>query len=34
MRTLWIARNKKHLDHPVAEAFVHMLREWPMAQLM
>lgn len=28
MRTLWIARNKKHMEHPVAEAFVGMLREW------
>jgi DNA-binding transcriptional LysR family regulator len=34
MRTLWIARNKKHMDHPVAEAFIKMLREWPMGQLL
>lgn len=34
MRTLWIARNKNNLDHPVADAFVHMLREWPMGQLL
>ena len=27
MRTLWIARHRTHLDHPVAEAFVKMLRE-------
>lgn len=33
MRTLWIARNRKHLDHPVAEAFINMLQEEPMEQL-
>lgn len=33
MRTLWIARNQKHLDHPVADAFIGMLREEPMEQL-
>ncbi|MFW2373344.1 MAG: LysR family transcriptional regulator [Gammaproteobacteria bacterium] len=33
MRTLWIARNQKNLDHPVAEAFISMLREEPMEQL-
>jgi len=27
MRTLWIARHRTHLDHPVAEAFVKMLRD-------
>ncbi|GAB4345640.1 MAG: LysR substrate-binding domain-containing protein [Gammaproteobacteria bacterium] len=27
MRTLWIARNRATLDHPVAEAFVGLLRE-------
>lgn len=27
MRTLWIARNRAALDHPVAEAFISMLRE-------
>lgn len=27
MRTLWIARNRANLDHPVAEAFIAMLRE-------
>lgn len=26
MRTLWIARNRANLDHPVAEAFIQMLR--------
>ncbi|MDH5179678.1 MAG: LysR family transcriptional regulator [Gammaproteobacteria bacterium] len=26
MRTLWIARNRSQLDHPVAEAFIQMLR--------
>lgn len=26
MRTLWIARNRVQLDHPVAEAFIQMLR--------
>lgn len=26
MRTLWIARNRSNLDHPVAEAFIQMLR--------
>lgn len=26
MRTLWIARNRSNLDHPVAEGFIHMLR--------
>ncbi len=26
MRTLWIARNRSSLDHPVAEAFIQMLR--------
>jgi len=34
MRTLWIARNKKHLEQPVADAFVAMLREWPMGRLL
>ena len=33
MRTLWIARNKKQLDHPVAEAFIRLLRENPIEQL-
>jgi len=27
LRTLWIARNRMHLHHPVAEAFISMLRE-------
>ncbi len=27
MRTLWIARNRSNLDHPVAEAFIQMLRK-------
>lgn len=27
IRTLWIARHRSKLDHPVAEAFVQMLRE-------
>lgn len=26
LRTLWIARNRSRLDHPVAEAFIDMLR--------
>ncbi len=26
MRTLWIARNRANLDHPVAEAFIALLR--------
>lgn len=26
-RTLWIARHRSNLDHPVAEAFISMLRE-------
>jgi DNA-binding transcriptional LysR family regulator len=26
MRTLWIARNRSKLDHPVVEAFITMLR--------
>jgi len=26
MRTLWVARNRESLDHPVAEAFILMLR--------
>lgn len=26
-RTLWIARNRANLDHPVAEAFISLLRE-------
>ena len=29
MRTLWIARNRTNLDHPVAEAFIQMLRKLP-----
>ena len=29
MRTLWIARNRSNLDHPVAEAFIQMLRNNP-----
>ena len=28
-RTLWIARNRSSLDHPVAEAFIQMLRSKP-----
>lgn len=27
MRTLWIARHRDNLDHPVAEAFIKLLRE-------
>ncbi|MEJ2141050.1 MAG: LysR family transcriptional regulator [Gammaproteobacteria bacterium] len=27
LRTLWIARNRAALDHPVAEAFIHLLRD-------
>jgi len=27
MRTLWIARNRKSINHPVAEAFITLLRE-------
>jgi DNA-binding transcriptional LysR family regulator len=27
MRTLWIARNRSALDHPVAEAFINMVRK-------
>lgn len=27
IRTLWIARNRAALDHPVAEAFINMIRE-------
>ncbi len=27
MRTLWIARNRAALDHPVAEAFIKLLRQ-------
>ena len=27
MRTLWIARHRDNLDHPVAEAFIHLLRK-------
>ena len=27
MRTLWIARHRDHLNHPVTEAFIAMLRE-------
>lgn len=30
MRTLWIARNRSNLDHPVAEAFIQMLRATPI----
>ena len=26
MRTLWIARNRRNLDHPVAEVFIELLR--------
>jgi DNA-binding transcriptional LysR family regulator len=26
MRTLWIARNRSNLDHPVSEAFINLLR--------
>ena len=26
-RTLWIARHRSNLDHPVAEAFISLLRE-------
>ena len=32
LRTLWIARNRSNLDHPVAEAFVSMLRDYPALQ--
>ena len=34
MRTLWIARNKKHLDHPVAEAFVGMVKGASVGELL
>ena len=27
LRTLWIARNRAALDHPVAEAFINMIRQ-------
>ena len=27
LRTLWIARNRAALDHPVAEAFIEMIRQ-------
>lgn len=27
LRTLWIARNRDALDHPVAEAFINMIRQ-------
>jgi len=27
MRTLWIARNRSNIDHPVVDAFIAMLRE-------
>ena len=27
LRTLWIARNRAALDHPVAEAFIKLIRE-------
>ncbi len=30
MRTLWLARNRASLDHPVAEAFIQMLRNSPI----
>lgn len=30
LRTLWIARNRSRLDHPVAEAFIDMLRHSPV----
>ena len=30
LRTLWIARNRDALDHPVAEAFINMIREMPV----
>jgi len=33
LRTLWIARNRSNLDHPVAEAFVKMLRESAVVQV-
>jgi DNA-binding transcriptional LysR family regulator len=29
MRTLWIARNRTAIEHPVAEAFIQMMREEP-----
>jgi DNA-binding transcriptional LysR family regulator len=29
-RTLWIARNRAALDHPVAEAFVNLIRNTPL----
>lgn len=32
LRTLWIARNRSNLDHPVAEAFIDMLRHSPIGQ--
>ena len=27
LRTLWIARNRAALDHPVAEAFINLIRD-------
>lgn len=30
MRTLWIARNRSNLDHPVADSFIEMLRKLPV----
>lgn len=32
LRTLWIARNRAKLDHPVAEAFVDLLRNMTVSQ--
>jgi len=32
LRTLWIARNRSNLDHPVAEAFVDVLRDASVTQ--
>lgn len=34
LRTLWIARNRAALDHPVAEAFINLLREVPEQELL
>ena len=30
LRTLWIARHRNHMNHPVAEAFIETVRSMPM----
>jgi DNA-binding transcriptional LysR family regulator len=32
LRTLWIARNRAALDHPVAEAFINLIRDFQTQQ--